>query len=89
MQKIERISERFEEIQDKEFLSVVETAFLLSIERTTVYRYLHRDKLKGIRMDGKPLSAVQISMRCLTMPKNTNQRPDRVSKQNRSPNSIQ
>lgn len=53
MQEIERISERFEEIQDKEFLSVVETAFLLSIERTTVYRYLHRGQLKGIRMDGK------------------------------------
>ncbi|MBK5719881.1 helix-turn-helix domain-containing protein [Dysgonomonas sp. Marseille-P4677] len=53
MQEIERISERFEEIRDKEFLSVVETAFLLSIERTTVYRYLHRGQLKGIRMDGK------------------------------------
>lgn len=53
MKKIERISDEYEKIKDKEFLSVSETAFLLSVERTTIYRYLHRGKLKGLQMDGK------------------------------------
>lgn len=53
MKEIERISDEYEKIKDKEFLSVSETAFLLSVERTTIYRYLHRGKLKGLQMDGK------------------------------------
>lgn len=53
MQEIERISDKYEKIKDKEYLSVSETAFLLGIERTTVYRYLHRGNLKAVQMDGK------------------------------------
>jgi len=53
MMEIERISDEYDKIKDKEFLSVSETAFLLSVERTTIYRYLHRGKLKGLQMDGK------------------------------------
>ena len=53
MKEIERISDEYEKIKDKEFLSVSETAFLLSVERTTIYRYLHRGKLKALQMDGK------------------------------------
>ena len=53
MQEIEKISDKYDKIKDKEYLSVSETAFLLGIERTTVYRYLHRGNLKAVQMDGK------------------------------------
>jgi len=38
-QKIEKISDAYEKIKNKEFLSVSETAILLSVGRVTVYRY--------------------------------------------------
>ena len=53
MQEIEKISDKYDKIKDKEYLSVSETAFLLGVERTTVYRYLHRGNLKAVQMDGK------------------------------------
>lgn len=40
MQEMERLSDEYEKINDKEYLSVSETSFLLSVGRTTVYRYL-------------------------------------------------
>ncbi len=53
MQEMERLSAEYEKIEHKEFLSVIETAFLLSVERTTIYRYLKRGRLKAVQMDGK------------------------------------
>lgn len=53
MQEMERISDKYEKIKDKEYLSVSETAFLLGIERTTVYRYLHKGNLKAVQTNGK------------------------------------
>ena len=53
MQEIERLSDAYEKIKDKEFLSVQETAFLLSIGRTTAYRYLQEGMLKAIQIKGK------------------------------------
>lgn len=53
MQEIERLSDAYERIKDKEFLSVKETAFLLSIGRTTTYRYLQEGRLKAVQMKGK------------------------------------
>lgn len=51
--EIERISEEYEKMKNKEFLSVKETAFLLSVGRTTIYRYLHEGILKAVQMNGK------------------------------------
>lgn len=53
MKEIERISDKYEKIKDKEYLSVSETAFLLSVGRTTTYRYLREGKLKAIQTKGK------------------------------------
>ncbi len=53
MKKIERLSDEYEKIKDKEFLSVKEASFLLSIGRTTAYRYLQEGKLKTIQIRGK------------------------------------
>lgn len=53
MQEIERLSAEYEKIKDKEFLSVRETAFLLSVGRTTIYRYLQEGKLKAVQTKGK------------------------------------
>lgn len=53
MKEIERLSDAYDKIKDKEFLSVKETAFLLSIGRTTAYRYLQEGKLKAVQMKGK------------------------------------
>lgn len=53
MQEIERISDKYEKIKDKEFLSVSDTAFLLSVGRTTIYRYLHNGTLKAVQTNGK------------------------------------
>ena len=50
---IERISNQYEKIKDKEFLSVSETAFLLSVGRTTVYRYLHEGSFKAVQIGNK------------------------------------
>ena len=53
MQEIERTGEAYEKIKDKEYLSVSETAFLLSIGRATIYRYLHDGTLKAFQTNGK------------------------------------
>lgn len=53
MQETERLSDEYEKIKDKEFLSVRETAFLLSVGRTTIYRYLQEGKLKAVQTKGK------------------------------------
>jgi excisionase family DNA binding protein len=53
MQEIERQSETFEKIKDKDYLSVSETAFLLSVGRATIYRYLHSGVLKAFQTNGK------------------------------------
>jgi predicted DNA-binding transcriptional regulator AlpA len=53
MQEIERISDAYEKIKDKEFLSVSETDFLLSVNRATIYRYLHNGTLKALQTNGK------------------------------------
>lgn len=53
MQKIERLSDEYDKIKNKEFLSVRETAFLLSVGRTTIYRYLQEGKLKAVQTKGK------------------------------------
>lgn len=53
MQEMERISDKYEKIKDKEYLSVSETAFLLSAGRTTIYRYLHDGTLKAVQTNGK------------------------------------
>lgn len=53
MKEIERLSDEYEKIKDKEFLSVKEASFLLSIGRTTAYRYLEEGKLKAIQTKGK------------------------------------
>lgn len=53
MKEMGRISDEYEKIKDKEFLSVQETAFLLSIGRTTAYRYLQEGKLKAVQTKGK------------------------------------
>jgi excisionase family DNA binding protein len=53
MQEIERISDAYEKIKDKEYLSVSETAFLLSVNRATIYRYLHNGALKAFQTKGK------------------------------------
>lgn len=53
IQEIERISNTYENIKDKEYLSVSETAFLLSVGRTTVYRYLHDGTLGAFQTNGK------------------------------------
>jgi excisionase family DNA binding protein len=55
MQEIERISDAYEKIKNKEFLTVSETAFLLSVGRVTVYRYLHDGLLKAFQTNGKTL----------------------------------
>jgi excisionase family DNA binding protein len=52
-QEIEMISDKYETIKDKEFLSVSETAFLLSVGRMTIYRHLHSGKLKAVQMGAK------------------------------------
>jgi excisionase family DNA binding protein len=53
MQEIERISDAYEKIKDKEYLSVSETAFLLSVGRATIYRYLHKGILQAFQTNGK------------------------------------
>lgn len=53
MQEMERISERYDKLKDKEYLSVAEAAFMLSVGRTTLYRYLHNGTLKAIQTNGK------------------------------------
>lgn len=53
IQEIERISDKYEKIKDKEYFSVSETAFLLSAGRTTIYRYLHDRTLKAVQTNGK------------------------------------
>jgi excisionase family DNA binding protein len=53
MQQIEQISEKYEVIKNKEFLTVSETAFLLSVGRTTIYRYLHSGILSAFQTNGK------------------------------------
>jgi len=53
VQNIERISNQYEKIKEKEYLSVSETAFLLSVGRMTIYRYLHLGKLNAVQMGGK------------------------------------
>jgi excisionase family DNA binding protein len=53
VQEIERISDAYEQIKDKEILSVSETAFLLSVNRATIYRYLHNGALKAFQTKGK------------------------------------
>lgn len=53
MQQIEQISEKYEVIKNKEFLTVSETAFLLSVGRTTIYRYLHSGALSAFQTSGK------------------------------------
>lgn len=53
MQEIEMVSDQYEKIKDKEFLSVSETAFLLSVGRMTVYRYLHSGSLAAVQIGGK------------------------------------
>lgn len=53
MQEIKRLSDEYEKIKDKEFLSVKEAAFLLSAGRTTIYRYLHDGTLKAVQTNGK------------------------------------
>lgn len=52
-QEIEMISDQYEKIKDKEYLSVSETAFLLSVGRTTIYRYIHAGELKAVQVGGK------------------------------------
>lgn len=41
MSEIERLCDWYDTVKDKEFLSVADTAILLSVSRSTVYRYLH------------------------------------------------
>lgn len=53
MQEIERISDQYDKIKDKEFLSVSETAFLLSVGRATIYRYLQSGTLKALQVGRK------------------------------------
>ena len=53
VKEIERISDEYEKIKDKEYLSVTETAFLLSVGRATIYRYLHKGQLKAFQTQGK------------------------------------
>lgn len=53
MQEMERLSDEYEKIKDKEYLSVSETSFLLSVGRTTVYRYLQNGTLKAVQTNGK------------------------------------
>lgn len=53
MQEMEMISDQYEKLKDKEFLSVSETAFLLSVGRMTVYRYLHSGSLSAVQIGGK------------------------------------
>jgi excisionase family DNA binding protein len=53
MQQIEALSEAYERIKDKEFLSVSETAILLGVGRTTIYRYLKNNTLKAVQTPGK------------------------------------
>ncbi len=53
MQEIERISDQNDKIKDKEFLSVSETAFLLSVGRATIYRYLQSGTLKALQVGRK------------------------------------
>jgi len=55
VQRIEKISDAYEKIKNKEFLSVSETAILLSVGRVTVYRYLHDGLLKAFQTAGKTL----------------------------------
>lgn len=50
---MERLSDEYEKIKDKEYLSVSETSFLLSVGRTTVYRYLQNGTLKAVQTNGK------------------------------------
>ena len=49
----ERLSVEYEKIEYKQVLTVIETAFLLSVDRTTIYRYLRRGNLKAVQMEGK------------------------------------
>lgn len=53
LKEIEHIGAKYEEIEHKKYLSVLETAFLLSVDRTTIYRYLQRGRLKSVQMEGK------------------------------------
>ncbi|MEA5081448.1 MAG: helix-turn-helix domain-containing protein [Dysgonamonadaceae bacterium] len=53
MRQIEALSEAYERIKDKEFLSVSETAILLGVGRTTIYRYLNNNTLKAVQTPGK------------------------------------
>jgi excisionase family DNA binding protein len=53
VKEIERIRDAYEKIKYKEFFSVSETAFLLSVGRATIYRYLHSNTLKAVQIQGK------------------------------------
>ncbi|MDR2916192.1 MAG: helix-turn-helix domain-containing protein [Tannerella sp.] len=53
VKSIEEAGERYEKIKGKEYLSVSETAFLLSVGRVTIYRYLHNGTLKAFQTNGK------------------------------------
>lgn len=53
LKQIEALSEAYEKIKNKEFLSVSETAILLSVGRTTIYRYLKNNTLKAVQTQGK------------------------------------
>ena len=53
MQEIEKLSDKYEKIKNKEFLSVSETAFLLSVARSTIYRYLHTGVLAAFQTKRK------------------------------------
>lgn len=50
---IEHSAKPFGEIKDKEFLTPSETATLLSVGRSTIYRYLMANELKSLQMKGK------------------------------------
>jgi excisionase family DNA binding protein len=51
--EIEKVSNAYEKIKHKEYLSVAETAFLLSLGRATIYRYLHNGTLIAFQTSGK------------------------------------
>ena len=53
MQEIEQKAEKYEEIKNKDYLTVSETAVLLSVGRTTIYRYLHKGLLLAFQTKGK------------------------------------
>jgi hypothetical protein len=59
-QEIEMISDKYETIKDKEFLSVWKTAFLLSVGRMTVYRHILPVNLKQFKLERKHSYAEKI-----------------------------